>query len=111
MTTLRPLVNLHEEVVLRKLQDVGSEYGYNIYPKIRLADVLPIDTKPVPRELYSFALKAHFDFTACDLNNSPIFAVEFDGWFHNSEVQQLRDAKKDKLCALFEFPLLRINSN
>jgi hypothetical protein len=111
LAILKPVINLYEEAALRELQQLGDEYGYNIYPKMRLADVLPIDKKPLSRTLYSFALQAHFDFTACDLNNTPVFVVEFDGHFHSSEVQRRRDAKKDKICELFEFPLLRMNSN
>jgi hypothetical protein len=61
--------------------------------------------------LLSFALKAHFDFTAFDNNHNPVFAVEFDGRFHNLAEQRARDAKKDELCGAFEFPMLRINSN
>jgi hypothetical protein len=111
MTPFKRLVNPHEELALRELEGLGSEFGYRIHPKIRLADVLPVDAKQIRPDLLSFALKAHFDFTAYTSDHRPLFAVEFDGHFHQQPKQMARDAKKDELCALFDFPLLRINSN
>lgn len=105
------LVNRYEETALQELAGLGSEFGYRIYPKVRVADVLRIDERSIRPDLFSFALKAHFDFTACDNGQNPLFAVEFDGRCHQLEVQKARDARKDELCALFDFPMLRINSN
>jgi hypothetical protein len=110
MPQLGQIVNLNEEKTFRELEDLGSQFGYRVYPKMRVADVLPIDKQPLPRDLYSFALMAHFDFVATDADHHPLFAVEFDGPSHISERQQGRDSKKDRLCESFEFPLLRINS-
>jgi hypothetical protein len=111
MKSTKRLVNLHEEAALKELQDLGAEFGYSIYPKVRVADVLSVWAGQVRPDLLTFALKAHFDFTAFDSNHNPVFAVEFDGRFHNLAEQRARDVKKDELCSVFEFPLLRINSN
>ena len=111
MTSLKRLVNRDEETALRELDDIGTEFDYRIHPKVRGADVLAVDAGRVRPDLLSFALKAHFDFTAYDGNHDPVFAVEFDGRFHQLADQRARDAKKDELCAIFDFPLLRINSN
>jgi hypothetical protein len=105
------LLNRYEETALAELEGLGSEFGYRIYPKVRVADVLPLDGRFLRPNLFSFALKAHFGFTACDRDHNPLFAVEFDGRCHQLEVQKVRDVRKDELCALFEFPVLRINSN
>jgi hypothetical protein len=107
----KKLVNRYEETAFQELEGLGSEFGYRIYPKVRVADVLPLDDQSIRSDLFSFALKAHFDFTACDDRHNPLFAVEFDGRFHQLKAQKARDARKDELCALFGFPLLRINSN
>ncbi len=111
MKSTKRLVNLHEEAALGELEDLGAEFGYSIHPKVRVADVLLLRPGQVRPDLLSFALKAHFDFTAFDNYHNPVFAVEFDGRFHNLDEQRARDLKKDELCSIFEFPLLRINSN
>jgi hypothetical protein len=111
MTPVKRLVNLHEESALRELEDLGAQFGYVIRPKVRVADVLRVDAGRVRPDLLAFALKAHFDFTACNSDHIPIFAVEFDGRYHRLAEQKVRDTKKDELCTIFGFPLLRINSN
>jgi hypothetical protein len=105
------LVNRNEEMTLHELDGLGLEFRYRIHPKVRVADILPIYERSIQPDLFSFALKAHFDFTACDDDHNPLFAVEFDGRNHRLAVQKARDVRKDELCARFEFPLLRINSN
>jgi len=79
--------------------------------KIRLADVLRIEGSGIEDALYTFALQTHFDFLICDVRQDPLFAVEFDGPTHREQAQEARDAKKDALCARFDLPLLRINTN
>ena len=92
-----------------ELQDIADEYGYKGYVKVRVADVIPIDPIAIDKSLYSFALCAHFDFLACDANYVPVFAVEFDGPYHQDPKQKQRDKNKDALCRLASFPRLRIN--
>lgn len=79
--------------------------------KIRLADVLEIDGSGIEDSLFGYALKAHFDFLICSDDHAPLFAVEFDGPSHLEPKQRALDAKKDVLCARFDLPLLRINTN
>jgi hypothetical protein len=72
--------------------------------------VLPIDNSGISNELYSFALKSHFDFVVAGSDLTGLFAVEFDGLTHQSELQQQRDSKKRLLCERFQFPVLRIGA-
>lgn len=111
MNSVKKIMNLHEEATYRELHDIASEYGYSVHVKMRIADVFSITNSGLRDDLYSFALKAHFDFTVCDENNFPIFAVEFDGPSHLTKDQIRRDDKKNQICALFDFPMLRIESN
>jgi very-short-patch-repair endonuclease len=111
MTGLKKIVNRQEEVAYRELQELARQYGYDVHVKIRLADVLRIEGSGIEDALYRFALQSHFDFLICDENQDPLFAVEFDGPSHREQVQEARDAKKDALCARFDLPLLRINTN
>jgi hypothetical protein len=108
---LKRLVNLHEEVTQLRLRAVCEHYGAHVCPKVRLADVFPIENSGISREQYRYALQSHFDFLIVDHNYDPLFAVEFDGPTHDFETQTKRDVGKDDLCGRFGLPLLRIDSN
>lgn len=108
---LKKIINRQEEASYNELQSLATQYGYNVHIKIRLADVLPIEASGIEDDLYGFSLKSHFDFLVSGEDYAPLFAVEFDGPTHRKPEQQRRDAKKDFLCARFELPLLRINTN
>jgi hypothetical protein len=105
------LVNRQEEKAHGELKSVADDYGYVVYLKVRVADVLPIEDSGITQEQYTYALKAHFDFVACDSDYNPVFVVEFDGPSHQADVQRLRDSMKDGLCKRFDMPILRINTN
>jgi hypothetical protein len=109
MTTLR-LVNRYEELAHGGIKASADRWGMSVYPKVRVADVISLDGVGAVGELKRFGLQAHFDFVVCKDTWTPIYAVEFDGDFHSTEVQAARDAKKDELCKRAEFPILRINS-
>jgi hypothetical protein len=108
---VKKIFNLHEEVTNRRLKEVCASLGAHVYPKIRVADVLNIEGSGISDEQFRFALKAHFDFVVCDEEQTPQFAVEFDGPSHTDKAQRKRDALKDHLCEQLNFPILRINSN
>ncbi len=107
---LKKIMNRSEALTRKHLSQICNNHNVSVYPKVRLADIFPIEGSGISNELYSFALKAHFDFIVADSDESPLFAVEFDGVQHESEKQQERDIKKDTLCETFELPLLRITS-
>jgi hypothetical protein len=107
---LKKILDFYESSTHIRLRKVCEEYGASVFPKVRLADILPIENSGIPQDEYRFALQAHFDFIISDNKLMPLFAVEFDGNSHKSHTQQRRDAIKNKLCARFQLPLLRINS-
>ena len=107
---LKKLLNRSEEVVNARLRVVVEEHGAHVFPKVRLADVLPIERSGIADDLYGFALKAHFDFIATDDELLPLFAVEFDGPKHAAREQERRDITKNALAMHFELPLLRVRS-
>jgi len=85
--------------------------GYRVCPKIRLADIIKLDKKKLSRQAYSYALKAHFDFTIYDKNNRPAFSVEFDGYYHyNDDRAKKNDKLKEQICLQYAYPLLRIDA-
>jgi len=106
----RLYANQNEKLTHDIIKKTCENCGADVYPKIRVADVLEIEGSGISREEYSYGLKAHFDFVVCE-SDKPIFAVEFDGESHHNIDQRKRDGLKNTLCEKFEFPLLRITSN
>ena len=105
---MKPLLNGSEAATLADLDEITNPHALRVNPKVRMADVLPIDRSGISRELYSYALRAHFDFVVTTDQHMPEFAVEFDGPLHEEPHGRARDEKKDQLCRHFNFPLLRI---
>lgn len=106
---LKRLLNLPESVTDARLREICAEFDANVNPKVRVADVFEIEGSGIADQLYSFALKSHFDFVITGPDHTPIFAVEFDGPGHRSADAKRRDQLKNELCDHFEFQLLRIN--
>jgi len=106
----RRLVNRYEEIAYGEIKRSADKWGLSVYPMVRLADVISLNKVDATGALFSFGLRAHFDFVICRNGWEPIYAIEFDGRFHSSKVQQERDLKKDELCRRDGFPILRINS-
>lgn len=107
---LKKLLNSSEELTYQRINSaiIGGEA--HIFSKIRIADVFELTPNNIARDLFDFALKAHFDFVISREDSIPLFAVEFDGPTHKDLTQKERDRKKDKICELLDFPILRINS-
>jgi len=105
------LLNRYEEITFHRVKEVTDRVGAHVFPKVRIADVLPINGSGISGEDFSFCLKAHFDFVVTDAGKNPLFAVEFDGPTHRDAEQTARDGTKDKVAARFGLPLLRINAN
>ncbi len=105
------LLNHSEELTFDRLRTAVDADGARVFPKVRVADTLPVNGSGISDGLFRFALMSHFDFVVSNSQYEPLFAVEFDGPLHKtSEEQRERDAKKNEICERFQFPLLRINS-
>ena len=111
MAKFKRLLNVPEETTHDRLKRTCARNQAAVHPKVRVADVLPIEKSGIADDIYGFALMAHFDFTVTDAKLCPLFVVEFDGPSHGDPTQAERDRKKDYLCERFEMPLLRINFN
>ncbi len=99
------ILNKSEQKVLEHITNSDCLSRSNVFPKIRVADVFPITNSGIKRELYSYALKAHFDFLICCDNYYPEFAIEFNGPSHLDPKQKIRDLMKVELCEKFGLPL------
>ncbi|MFZ3005387.1 MAG: DUF2726 domain-containing protein [Phenylobacterium sp.] len=104
------LLDKYEELVHAEVQAVAARFDLSVFPKVRVADVLEPETLGVTGALKSYALASHFDFVICRNKFDTAYAIEFDGASHAAPKQIERDAKKDRLCQIGDFPLLRINS-
>ena len=94
-------------ILLRQL----SQKGYRIYPKVRLADAINLDRgEYLPAREFQYLCRAHLDFLVVR-QDSPVFAVEFDGVDHLQDPAVLeRDVLKNRLCKAADLPLLRVTS-
>jgi len=103
-------MNRSEEATNSILRPLTEAWGAHAFPKVRLADVLPIENSGIDDQLFRFALQSHFDFIVTDDDLQPLFAVEFDGPTHDDKLQKSRDINKNQLCERFNLPLLRVNA-
>jgi hypothetical protein len=108
MTTTKKIFNLAEKRTHRTLQEICEKNGAQVFPKMRVADVLKIEQSGISDREYRYALQAHFDFVIADASAQPLFAVEFDGPLHDAPDQAARDRLKNGLCERLGFPLLRV---
>jgi hypothetical protein len=106
----KKLLNYMEQQTDAVLQETCQRHSVRVFVKPRIADVLPIENSGISDELYSYALKGHFDFVVVGSDMTALFVVEFDGPSHQGHVQQLRDLKKKDLCHRFTLPNLQIDA-
>ncbi len=112
MSNVKRILNKSEKLTHHDLLNVSEQFGVRVESKTRIADVLQINNSGISNELYTYAMKAHFDFLLVnDETELPLLAVEFDGPSHDWDIKQReRDNKKNNLCEKLEFPFLRIRS-
>jgi hypothetical protein len=105
------LVNRYERSVDTRLSEFGARHGLRLFPKVRVADVLPVSERWLNGAEVSYGLKAHFDFVLADSENNAELVVEFDGPSHWSDPKTMaRDQMKDAICRRYALPILRIGA-
>ncbi len=107
----QPILKYREPTVDTILQRNLAKEGYRILQKVKLCDALAKDPNEyLPQREFDYFIRAHLDFLVTR-NNSPVFAVEFDGAQHfESERAAENDVMKNKFCKQAGLPLLRITS-
>ena len=101
---LKKLSNKGEQQVYEQLAPTAGSYGAGVYRKVRIADVIDINTLP-ERGTGTYALQAHFDFIVADEHERPLFAVEFDGSGHSDK----NDVRKDEICRSADLAIFRVD--
>ncbi len=104
----KKLVNTHEAATMRLLEVSAGRNNARVYAKVRIADTLDMDRSGISNDLYSYGLKAHFDFVVADDADMPLFAVEYDGPTHFDARTVERDRMKNELCERLGLPLARV---
>jgi hypothetical protein len=104
------LLNSYEQISYDKLLKAADRVGASVFPKVRLADVIPVNNSGISDSAFSYALKSHVDFVVTDEDQDIQFVIEFDGPSHLAEEQRRRDALKNKLLERFDISYARINA-
>ena len=58
---LKRMLNSPERITYARLREVCELHVAEVYAKVRLADVLPIEGSGLPKAFYEFALQSHYD--------------------------------------------------
>lgn len=109
--SIKNINNTSELNVGRLLEAYLEPYSKEIkvHVKMSVKDVFSIP-QDVDYNLRQYYLMAHFDFVICSVSlNKPLFAVEYDGPYHEDDDSETRDTKKNNLCDMVGFTLMRIN--
>lgn len=95
----------------KTLSKVCNAKGLKVCPKVRVADVLDVDTDdPETRKMWFRSIaQLHVDFLVLGNNDHMLFALELDDPSHNSDENKKKDAFKDGLFAGKSIKLFRIN--
>lgn len=106
----RRLLVFREPEVNTILQRTLASRGFQVFPKVRLADAIQKDASEyLGNREFGYLTRAHFDFLVTK-DFVPQFAVEFDGLTHAEPDAVERDVLKNRLCKSAGLPLLRITS-
>jgi hypothetical protein len=102
--------NENERYTGEELEKYTEGQDAEVFKKVRVADVLEIEGSGISDQLYSYALKAHFDFVVAQGSDGyPKFAVEFDEFHHRTDPDTIeRDRKKENIYHELGLPLFRI---
>jgi Protein of unknown function (DUF2726) len=107
---LRRITNASEHSTFRAIEAAIMGTEYRVFPKLPIHEVLDVASLPdLSKPLRNTLNTSHFDFVVVGPDHMPKYAVEFDGP-HHFEYRNTRssDIRKNKLCAIAGFPLLRV---
>lgn len=87
--------------------------GFQVFPKMRVADVLETQRGDEYIKRRNKVLPKHVDFTVADFHFRPIFSIELNGKSHQSVQQKESDSAKNAAFKEAGFPLevVEVGSN
>lgn len=108
----KPLLNSSEFKTLQLLEKGFKYTPYEVKCMVRMQAVIEEEqTDLLDPKLQQTLRTSEFDFVVYSNARAlePLFAVEFDGPHHQFDQEQIsRDIRKNRLCHLAKFPLIRI---
>lgn len=106
------LANSYEAATHEALRHAATEHDAQVFPKVRVADALDVHSSGLTDHEFRYALQAHFDFVISGQDSRVLFAVEFDGPYHETDPKTIaRDDLKRAVCDKLGLPLLRIDAD
>ena len=88
----------NEKSEYRKLDAWAREYGFDVFPKMRLADIIEPRSKDNYMSLFGKIKSKHVDFVVCDQECRVKFIIELDDNSHNQQKRMERDDFVGQAC-------------
>jgi hypothetical protein len=106
----RSLFNRTEHAFFAALPAAGRECGYDVFPKVRLIDLLWLPERVPGRQgHFNRVVAKHVDFVLCEPNTAaPVLVVELDWPTHARADRRERDAFVDAVLAAAGVPILHV---
>ena len=104
------LLSSNEYKFYKNLQPIADKYNLQILPKVRIWDIIEVNTGLNNSERTSAQNKIkskHFDFVLADNNLYIKCVIELDDSSHNSEKAKASDEFKNKVCETVNLPIIR----
>ncbi len=104
------LLTKNEWVFYKKLKPVADKYGYNIIAKIRLADLVEVDTSQTKEygKYFPKISSKHIDFGLVNPENMEVlYLIELDDRSHQRADRIERDRFVNALCEKVGYTLIR----
>lgn len=94
----------------KNLKIIADKYNFEIFGKMRLADIVSVTEKGKDYMKYFGKIKAkHIDFVLLDKKTmQPKLLIELDDNSHDTSKRKERDEFLNKLCEKVQLPLLHI---
>lgn len=105
---LKPLLSRKESCAYEGLVYSGLTHDLQIFPKVKMGDVVELRSSGLSDEEFNYATKAHFDFVVADGGFNPVLSIECD-FLDKDEKRQQQANLKDWICSTLGLPLIRLD--
>lgn len=105
------LLSKNEYAFYRILKNKCDENKLLICPKVRLEDIVEVNTKQNINKYRGYIRSRHIDFIICDDKLNVLCAIELDDSSHNTSKAKRVDEFKNKLFETVKLPLYRIRTS
>lgn len=107
----RWLFSYNEKDAYRKLKEAADKYGYVVFAKVRLLDLLePVKGTPKYRTYFYKIQAKHVDFVLCDAKLVVRHIIELDDGSHDHAARRQRDSFVDEAVQSVGYSILHIRS-